>query len=236
MKTCLNYAILLWIFLTGSVSSNAQSSYLMDIKCPVDGHEFKIHSQTNVKPLKTLNDFQKTGEMNHYYEYVINSCPICHYSGYQKDFDTSYNQETKNDLLLLLMPFQSTKMNDITEIEITANIYQYLRKTNYDISHLYLEGSYILKNDPTQVKKRKAFQLLCFESLKYAIENKEYKSGELATCYYLMGELCRRVGDFENAVWYYDISLKEPEKEARISDLAAKQKKLAEKNDDNNLG
>jgi tetratricopeptide (TPR) repeat protein len=211
------------------------TSYPDTVKCPIDGQEFVIYVTMSYTTFNTLKDFQKQGAIGDLYESYVNSCPKCHYSGYQKDIDTTFDEKTKQDILKILEPFKNDTMNDVLENEIAVKIHLYFNRDNSEISNLYLVASYFLKGDTLQVSKRKELQQNCINYLMLAIKKNEYPNKETyATINYLIGELYRRVGDFDNAIKFYELALNDRNKLKWLKEIVIDQKKLAEKKDDDN--
>ena len=226
---------LLIIGLLISTLSYGHTSYPKKVKCPIDGKKFTIYVTGSYTTFNTLKDFQKQGAIGDLYESYVNSCPKCHYCGYQSDFDTTYSKTTKQEILKILEPFKSSKMTDVIENEIAIKIHQYFIRDNDDIANLYLVASYFLKGDSLQIPKRKELQLICATYLTKAIEAKEYDKAETyATINYLIGELYRRIGEFETAIKYYDFAISDENKKDWLLEVATKQKELAIIKDDDN--
>ncbi len=208
-----------------------------EIKCPIDGKLFKISVTVGMTTSGTLYDFQKQGDLDDFYENSVVSCPICHYCGNKSDFDTTFTQMTKKEILKILEPYKQSKMTEVLENEIAIKVHQYFKRDNDDLANLYLVASYFLKGDTDQTDKRKELQLNCAIYLIKAVEKNEYDDKETyATINYLIGELYRRIGDFDNAIKYYDLALNDQNKKAWLQKVATKQKELAiNKNEDNTI-
>ena len=215
--------------------SYGHTSYPDTVTCPIDGEKFVIYVTMSYTTFNTLLDFQKQGAIGDLYESYINSCPKCHYSGNQSDMDTTFNDSTKQNILKILEPYKNSSMTDVLENEIAIKIHLYLKRNNDDIAYLYLVTSYFLKGDSSQISKRKELQLKCATYLIKAIENKEYDKNEAyATINYLIGEMYRRIGEFDNAIKFYDLALNDKNKKEWLLEIATKQKERAIKKDDDN--
>lgn len=226
--------ILIWLLI--SKTSFGHTSTKVEIKCPIDETKFTITKTLSMSVFGYAKDFQKQGAIGDYYEVMINSCPKCHYSGYRADFDTSFNATTINEIHKIIDPFKDSMMNDVLENEIAVQIHLYLKDKNDEIAHLYLMATYYLKLDSTRVAKRKELQLSCISYLKKAIENREYEEKEVyANNLYLIGELYRRIGNFEESIIYFDLAISDENKASWIKEVAENQKAMAilkdEKND-----
>ncbi|HEY1045374.1 MAG TPA: DUF2225 domain-containing protein [Bacteroidia bacterium] len=215
--------------------SYGHTSFPKQVKCPIDENKFTIYVTGSYTTFNSLKDFQKQGAIGDLYESYVNSCPKCHYCGYQSDFDTTFSETTKQEILKILEPFKSSIMTDVVENEIAVKIHQYFKSDNDDIANLYLVASYFLRGDTLQTAKRKELQSNCATYLIKAIEAKEYsKSETYATINYLIGDLYRRIGEFETAIKYYDLAINDQNKKDWLLEMATKQKELAIKKDDDN--
>ena len=225
----------LWLLLFFPLGLIAHTSFPVDIKCPLDGKKFTVRVTGSYTVFKTYMDFQKEGAIGDLYQSMIVSCSKCHFSGYVDDFDTVYSSEIKHDLLEILKPWRRKKIDDISECEIAAEIYSYFKKENRLIANLYLIASYLAKNKKGS-EKRKLRQLNCAVYLERALDSGEYDKKETAYAsnYYLIGELYRRLGEFEKAVKYFDIALANEYKAEWLEEAARKQRELALKKDENN--
>jgi tetratricopeptide (TPR) repeat protein len=208
-----------------------------EIKCPIDDNIFKIRVTVGMTTSGSLYDFQKQGDLDNFYENSVVSCPLCHYCGNTGDFDTTFTQKTKQEILKILEPYKQSIMTEVLEIEIAIKIHQYFKRNNDDIANMYLIASYFLKGDTVQTSKRKELQQNSALYLIKAVELKEYNDKETyATINYLIGELYRRIGNFEMAIKYYDLALNDSNKKAWLLKVVTKQKELAiNKNEDNSI-
>jgi len=211
-------------------------------KCPICDNKFEITVIGSYTTFGSKKDFQEFGAIGILYEIMINSCPKCCYSGYNSDFDTTFTEKTKAEIRQILEPYKETKIDDVLECEIAAKIYLYFNAKNNEVAYIYLVASYLLKYDTAQVIKRKELQKECITYLQKAIENQEYDNAETPVIYYLIGELYRRIGDFDNAVKYFDMVLgktsdnkkKKKEKKYWLIEVATEQREMAIKKDDRN--
>ncbi|PSK89493.1 DUF2225 domain-containing protein [Taibaiella chishuiensis] len=204
------------------------------VKCPVDGYHFEIEETVSYTVFGTLADFQKVGGTGYMYELYVHACPRCHYSGSRGDMDTVLPAIAKRDLLKLLIPYRRQKMTPLKELEIAIGMHKYFKRSDDDIANLYLVASYLLKTDTQQTAKRKALQLACASYFIKALDNKAYSVPRDAEINYLVGDLYRRVGDFDKAIVYYDRADACPEKPEELQQWLIQQRKLAMNKDDDN--
>ena len=214
------------------------------VKCPICEHNFEITVMASYTTFGTMKDFQKQGAIGPLYKVMINSCPKCHFSGFNSDLERIFTEETKTEILQILEPYKEAEMNDILESEIAAKIHIYLNSKNEIIANIYLVATYLLKFDTVQIEKRKELQKECITYQQKAIENQEYDKTEIPIIYYLIGELYRRTGEFDKAITYFDIVLDNIEKAKKkakkkkgedwLKTVAVEQRKMAIEKDEKN--
>ncbi len=215
------------------VGSYAHTCYPDTVYCPVDSQKVIFCVTKSMNVFGSYYDFAKKGAIGSYYEEMINGCPKCHFSGYQKDFETTYNAAQKASIRVLLAAFQNTTLTDAIECTIAADIHILLADKNGDIADIYIVGSYLLRGS-IYVDQRKKMQELSCSYFQKAIATDEYKKGEIATIYYLIGELYRRTGHFDKAANFFNQAVADINKQDWIEKIVSEQKKLLEKKDDNN--
>ncbi len=207
------------------------------VKCPIDNEKVEFCVTMSMTTFGTLYDFQKQGAIGNHYEELINACPKCHYSGYVSDFDTTFSKQRRKEIKGFLSQYDNMLIDDSKECLIAGELKEFLEETNDEISNCYLIGSYILRTDSTRVDLRIDFQSKTKKYLIQALEKNEYEdSSTIATINYLIGEMCRRTRNFEDAVTYYEKAINDPNKKDWVEEVAIKQKELAiEKNDNNEI-
>lgn len=213
----------------------AHTCVSQQIKCPIDTTTVEFCVTMSMTTFGSYYDFQEQGAIGNHYEELINSCPKCHYSGYLTDFEKEYSKEQKNEIAIFLRKYDNIKINNTKECEIAGELKEFLKGSNDDISGCYLIGSYLIRNDSTQIEYRKQLQVNTLTFLRKALEKNEYKDlTVIATINYLIGEMYRRTSDFKNAIKHYDLAINDKHKKEWVEGVAIKQKELAIKNDNNN--
>ena len=98
-----------------------------------------------------------------------------------------------------------------------------------------MTGSYLLRKNNTEIEFRKELQLKAKDYLISALDKNEYEDKTMmANINYLIAEMERRNGNFDEAIKYYDLAINGPNKKEWVESLAKEQKELALKKDDNN--
>ena len=210
--------------------------------CPIcnDTINFKVYMSYSTNGC--FMDLEKKSIAN-LYEEKIKTCHTCLYSGYITDFDT-FSKTTIRDSLketnlldsikVITSKYIGKNIDNTLGYEIAAEIKMLNDFKNEDIANIYLISSYFLRNDSLQIERRKNMQRNTIYYFSKAIERREYELSEIATIYYLIGDLNRRLGEFEKAVEFFDFALNEKNIQDWLKDFAIKQRKLAINNDDNN--
>lgn len=228
------YFMIFGLLLSLNNSIFGHTGYPDTLKCPVCGDKVVFNITMSMSTFGGYLDFQKQGAIGYYYEEIINSCHTCYFSGYRSDFDTTFSDAYIDSVNKVTEKYKGKTIDDVLECEVAAEI-KMLRKYKYDqIASIYLVASYFLRNDSMQTEKRKKLQIKTAEFLIKALENNEYKVDAKATINYLIAEMYRRTGAFDKAVLYYDLAVKDKNKQDWIEELAKKQKELAKKEDENN--
>jgi tetratricopeptide (TPR) repeat protein len=217
-----------------SICANAHTCYPDTAYCPIDSQRVVFCVTMSYTTFGSYYDFQKKGAVGNHYEELINGCHNCHFSGYLKDFKSKYSKSRKDSILILLEKYKDIEMDNGLECEIAGEIHKLLADKNDEIAEIYLLGSYVLRRDTNNIEKRKQMQRLACEFYQKAIDENEYKPDEVATINYLIGELYRRVGEFEKADLYYEKALHDKNKKDWIEKVVTEQKQLVAKKDDNN--
>lgn len=221
-----------------SLSSNAHTSYPTMVECPVCKDSVKFHVTMSRTTFGSYYDFQDKGAIGDYYEQLINGCDVCYYSGYRGDFDTTFAESYIDSIKTVTSKYMDQKLDDALEHVIAAEIKMLRPYDNDHIANIYLIGSYFLRNakKEKQEERRKELQLETIRFLKKAIDEDEYEKDVVATIHYLVAEMHRRRGEFDEAIEYYDLAINDKNKQDWVEEVAKEQKKLAEeKNDDNSI-
>lgn len=204
------------------------------LKCPVDNHEFSVEAVVSMTTMGSYFDLQEKGAIGRYYDHLVYSCPVCHFSGAPEDFKKKLDASTKKRVLEELTPLLKGKtLDDVTECEYAAKIYQWQNRKKEEIANIYLIASYLLRNaEESQQERRRQVQRLARQYFLAALEEKEIPTKERGVVSYLIGELYRRTGEFEEAIKWYDKAL--GEKDNPVKGIIGVQKELATKRDANN--
>ncbi len=205
-------------------------------KCPIDKEKVEFCVTMSMTTWGGFLDFEKQGALGSHYRELINTCPVCHYSGYRSDFDTSFSKERRLEIKSFLSQYDSLSIGEAQQCLIAGDLKLFLQEPHKKAANCYLIGSYLLRYDRAQNNLRLRFQTKSKNNFIRAIEQLEYEdSSSIATIHYLIGELCRRTASFEEAVLYFEKALTNPHQADWLQEVAIKQKELAIEEDANNL-
>lgn len=232
MKKLISIVIIL---LVGQNLANAHTCENETVKCPIDGKNVTFCVTMSMTTFGSFKDFQKQGAIGEHYEELINTCPKCHFSGYIDDFKTKLSEEEKIKIKEYLTKFDNTKIDDAKQCLIAGEIKELQKKSNKEIAFCYVTGSYLLRNNDKQVEFRKELQSKAKDNLISALDKNEYEDKSvIANINYLIAEMERRIGNFDEAIKHYDLAINDSNKKDWVEEVAKEQKELAVKKDDNN--
>lgn len=208
------------------------------IKCPIDGTKVQFCVTMSMSVFGNTMDFQKQGAIGSYYEELINSCSKCNFSGYFEDFEREYSDEEKQIIKNVISKYKGQKLKEFEECSVAAEIKIALQNTNSEISNCYLIGSYMARDYEADETERFSLQEKAIIFFEKGIQNNEFKEdlNYEATIKYLIGELYRRIQNFDEAIRYFDSALISDNKEDWLEEIALKQKQMAiDRNSDNKI-
>jgi len=231
MTKKLKFAFLFLILCAGLKANITKNDTVI---CPIDGEKIIFKITTGLNTWGSYTDMQKTGTMGDYYEQIINTCPKCHFSGYIEDFRKTYKEEVLKYIIDYAATLKDRKLDEVSQCEMAGEILSIQKADNRDIAYAYLVASYQLRMNDSLKEKRKDLQRRVIEYYDQAIQMKEYDENEKASYLFLVGDMYRRVGDFEMALKYYDKSAAEKKKHKWVKNALEQMRPLAEKKDDNN--
>ena len=235
-KTSMIISVILLFILFSTSGAYAHTGGTVDFKCPVCGTKFKDTVTFSMTTFGSYRDFQKQGAIGTYYREMIISCPSCHFAGYQGDFDKAVPREIKEKVIKELKPVNPGKpLDDVTECEFAAKIYEWKKAKSATIANITLVGSYLLKGaEGTDEQRRIKFQAETCRYFEDALQKGEIEVKNKPAVKYLIGELYRRQGKFDKSIEWFDLALKEKDVPEGLKKWIEEQKKMAEKKDDNN--
>lgn len=227
--------LIVFVILIGQNFANAHTCENETVKCPIDGKDVTFCVTMSMTTFGSFKDFQKRGAIGEHYEELINTCPKCHFSGYIEDFKEKISEEDKIKIKEYLTKFDNIKIDDARQCLIAGEIMELQKKSKNEIAFCYVTGSYLLREKDKQIEFRKELQSKAKDNLISALDKNEYEDKTVvANINYLVAEMERRIGNFDEAIKYYDLAINDPNKKDWVEEVAKEQKELAIKKDENN--
>jgi len=227
--------LIVFVILIGQNFANAHTCENETVKCPIDGKDVTFCVTMSMTTFGSFKDFQKRGAIGEHYEELINTCPKCHFSGYIDDFKEKISEEDKIKIKEYLTKFDNIKIDDARQCLIAGEIMELQKKSKNEIAFCYVTGSYLLREKDKQIEFRKELQSKAKDNLISALDKNEYEDKTVvANINYLVAEMERRIGNFDEAIKYYDLAINDPNKKDWVEEVAKEQKELAIKKDENN--
>lgn len=194
--------------------------WLKEVTCGACGAKFKTQKfrSGSVKVLSVDTDFNKVveGPVNPIY-YAVTTCPECNYSARNEDFENQKLEYHPNIVKLALAIKEAKKNHRFPEgLRLTAEeavkkhvlaitFYKQFKPDNpLTIAGLYMHIAWIFREMKEKDKEVEAM----FGALEYYV--KTYEKGHqipeklgVPGILYLIGELCRLIGNNEEAVQWF---------------------------------
>jgi uncharacterized protein (DUF2225 family) len=227
--------VLVASLLVGGARSAAAHTYAeQQATCPVCKYRFEVRVTASMTTFGAYLDFQKKGAIGSYYADLVHQCPTCHFAGYLSDFQRKVSDAVRKRVLAELRP-RKGPFSQAQECEAAAQVYSWEGKKSEALGDLYLVASYLLRGKKGgEEAERKRYQGLAAGHFAKAYEKDELAKNVRAPVAYLVGELHRRCGRFDEALRWYERALKEKERPEWLAKQTAEQQKLARKRDANN--
>ena len=183
----------------------------------------------------SYRDLAKRGAIGSFYADSIHACHKCHFAGYQSDFKKStVTDALKRELLGRKSKKQGAgPLDDVGECRAAARTYQLLKRTDEEIGNVYLIASYLLRGNRKRAAERKQLQRRAAEHFARAWTEGKIAARHRAVTAYLVGELERRAGRFDEALRWFGTARKQKMPKG-LETWINEQAKLARKKDDNN--
>lgn len=220
--------------------------YLYDKKvvCPVCGNEFTVRMvKTNAPRIQEKeSDFCIRYKTIVPYFYDVWLCNVCGYASMKLDFDKIRSREIEKVQNGISKKWTGKKYPDVYNAEIAIERYK-ISLLNYTIMEsqaskkalncLKIAWIYRLLED---IKNERVFMEQALLGFNYAYLNEDFPICRMNkfTIMYLIGELQRRLGNYDEAIKQFGNVIISQSADAKIKDLALGQKNLIKEILDNN--
>ena len=196
------------------------------VRCPVCDEEFEAAEITSCSHATADTDLRP-----HYMGFdplphFVWTCPTCGVSAYSSEF-TSLATAVRGWIRKGHLGRPQSKAAS-RRYTLAARCYERAVAPALKLANLYLQASWCARQEEAEAAERLS-QRRALEYFQQALEAEESTPAERPKIVYLLGELCRRLGDFEAARAYFD---RVPA--GQWAELAARQRALAEAGDSGN--
>ncbi|MBE9143933.1 DUF2225 domain-containing protein [Planktothrix mougeotii] len=133
---------------------------------------------------------------------LMNTCPDCGFSGYNKDFKNPLDETLKSQICTVITPLcQVETLNAGRRYELYGKIRQLAGDNVWELGNNYLQGAWAAFDEGTD--NEAYLRRLALEYFREALVQNLVPLEQEATITYLIGELYRRIGEIEAAnTWF----------------------------------
>ena len=215
----------------GLLSAGVQATTLrdMEFKCALCGEQFTdvVVMSTNVMRRDTELRPYAVGHqpMGHY----IHTCPRCGFTHHDHGLQLSEEQKAASRKFLssYCQQHDCRKLTPSQKYEVVANLYQVLGQSSEAVAVNFHRAAWMADDEKNEEAARR-FRAETIRFLQKALENKELPEDAVDTVTYVLGELNRRLGRFDEALkWFSRVKTQDP----HLTALVKQQQELAQKKD-----
>ncbi|NLZ48906.1 MAG: DUF2225 domain-containing protein [Clostridiales bacterium] len=218
------------------IKKESELLYNKKIECPVCGNLFSARAVKISAPRIVKKDsdlFIRYSNINPYF-YDVWLCNSCGYAAMKKDFPNIKDYQIENVKKQITSRWKGKIYPQVYDVNIAIERYK-LSLLNYvainakysskAMNCLKIAWMYRLKGDESNEMQ---FLKQALEGLEHAYseENFPIYGMDRFTTMYLIGELSRRVGDFDKAMQWFSKVITTPSVSPKLKDLARDQKDL----------
>jgi uncharacterized protein (DUF2225 family) len=231
-----HFSLLAATSLSVAAPARAYTASEQELTCPVDGAKLWVSVTMSYTTFGQLRDFAVTGAIGNLYASYVHACPKCRFAGYADEFEKPVSAATKTwQRRQGRRRWGLRQLSDAQECEAAADRYVFEQRRPRDIAQLYLVGSYVLRDEQgRQLVKRKELQRAASLYLLAALAAGDVEVDKRGRTTYLVAELERRIGRFEDAISHYGAALQERNNPAGLVTWIEEQRALAEQGDSRN--
>lgn len=194
--------------------------YLKSIQCPICGKSFQTTKvkQATVKLVRRDEDFCGYYANENPTFYGVQICPNCGYGAFESDFDTIMPLEKRAVTTSITPRWQSqdyggarTVQDAIAVHQICLLNYTIMKKKPSDIAKVCLRLAWFYRSEQNQ-ERESHFMKFALANYRKAFEEErlELDPENQLLVNYLQGELHRRLGEYKDALYWYQEALKLP--------------------------
>ena len=198
------------------------------IRCPACDTSFQVRTVGSCGAAGQDTDFRPKYWGANPLPHFVHTCPNCLFSGTSGHFEGAVDDRLRAWLASEKALGTRAPKSASARFALAARCREQARDDALSVADLYLRGSWCARSEGDREVERRCQQATA-EHLTAGLEANQVPQEELDTIRYLLGEIHRRLGDFDRAV-----TLLERVTEGQIGELAKRQLEFARaKNSDN---
>lgn len=210
--------------------------YDVNVTCPVCSHAFKAQRvrKSALVPDGRDTDFYVRFRGFDPTDYSVWQCPACGYANAESTFDdvNPAERHVLRNALQELQPLQVPRQRDLATVMALferAVFAAEVRSSYSRAAGLYLRMAWVHRREGNAAKEREYLEK-AFDNYLEAYQNEPFPIGKMSelTVLYLLGELARRLGRYNEAVQYFSaVTQTADHTEPQIVNMAKEQWELA---------
>lgn len=204
----------------------------VDLTCPNCATAFADDVLMSYTRVGTDTDFRPQVAGMDILAYMIHTCPGCGFSGHEDDFSGTVSEEVSRLIAERLTPLVRDERSDASHrYEYAAWVAQWRAESDRAIADFYLRASWCSRDSYGGVHddQEPYYRSKAIEHFERALDAGT-TGAETCAITYLIGELHRRNGEFDDARTWFDRAVARVSGDAEqawVADLARKQAELA---------
>jgi uncharacterized protein (DUF2225 family) len=179
----------------------------LKLKCPCCAHEFATRLVTGFNIGEKESDFCPRYLDGNPMPDFLHVCAECGFVGFEADYRNLAKHDKLDRVRLLLQGLQWKKGQQLGGAERfrrAALVANYIGKRSAEIADLYLQATWCSRMEGEPDDEQKQARRKAVKYFELALKAEEFSPDDLPVVHYLLGELCRRLGDHKKAGKHFD--------------------------------
>lgn len=177
------------------------------LTCPACAHEFATRLVTGFRIGEKESDFCPRYVDGNPLPDFLHVCPECGFVGFEADYRDLAGHKKLERVRSLLNGFHWQKgqaLGGAERYRRAALVAIYVGKRSAQIADLYLQATWCSRMEGEADDEQKNARRKAVKYFELGIEAEEFSPDDLPVVHYLVGELCRRLGDAKKAAKHFD--------------------------------
>ncbi|MBX3474729.1 MAG: DUF2225 domain-containing protein [Planctomycetes bacterium] len=176
------------------------------LKCPACAHEFATRLVTGFAIGEKESDFCPRYLDGNPLPDFLHVCPQCGFVGFEADYRSLVDHKKLDRVRTLLNGFHwqpGQALGGAERYRRAALVAIYVGKRSAEIADLYLQATWCSRMEGEPDDEQKNARRKAVKYFELGIEAEEFSPDDLPVVHYLLGELCRRLGDAGKAARHF---------------------------------